>query len=162
MTYFLRTTCIAFTISICSTAYSQEVVSPIGKTDTTVNTQVTWNLGEVVTSTGTAGSIESTQGYVQPIFSIVSIEEKNTIDGLNLSLFPNPASQEVNLVLDGNLDGETLIKISNISGQVIREETFLNNKHTLQIDEMAPATYFIEVISMNGSYYNKLKLVKTQ
>lgn len=138
----------------------QEIISGSGGTDTTKNTQVTWNLGEPIIGLGSSGSIDVTQGYVQPIFLIVSLEEVKS-NNISLNIFPNPANQEFNLVLEGNLESIFYVRISNINGQLVKEESFVESKHKVLIDDLLPATYFVEIQNETGSYYNKLKLVKT-
>jgi len=138
----------------------QEVIGSSGGTDSTSNSQVTWSVGEAIIETGTVGSTDFTQGYVQPIFLIVSLEEVNS-SNISLSLFPNPANQEFNIAIEGPLESSFYLRITNIGGQLIRAESFIEAKHTVNIDELQPATYFIEILNEEGSYYNKLKLVKT-
>jgi hypothetical protein len=138
----------------------QEVIGSSGGTDSTANSQVTWSVGEAIIETGTVGSTDFTQGYVQPIFLIVSLKEVNS-SNVSLSLFPNPANQEFNLVIEGPLESIFYLRITNTSGQLVREESFYEAKHTVNINELLPATYFVEIINEEGSYYSKLKLVKT-
>lgn len=151
----------SFLIAIVpNSLFGQEVVGTSGGTDSTVNSQVTWSLGEAVIETGTVGTTDYTQGYVQPIFIIVSVEEVNS-SNIFLNLFPNPATQEFNLVVEGSYESIFYVRITAINGQLIREESFSGPKHTVNINELMPATYFVEVLNENGSYYNKLKLIKT-
>lgn len=139
----------------------QEVIGSSGGTDSTSNSQVTWSVGETIIETATIGSIDFTQGYVQPIFLIVSLEEVNS-SNISLKLFPNPANQEFNLVIEGTSESMFYLRITNISGQLVREKSFTEAKYTVNIDELLPATYFVEIVNEDGSYYNKLKLVKTR
>ena len=94
----------SFLIAIVpNSLFGQEVVGTSGGTDSTLNSQVTWSLGEAVIETGTVGTTDYTQGYVQPIFIIVSVEEVNS-SNIFLNLFPNPATQEFNLVVEGSYE----------------------------------------------------------
>ena len=61
-----------------------------------------------------------------------------------LTLFPNPATREVEYIFDGDID-ENLAEVSifNILGEQKKIETVRFSKGTLQIDELPPGTYIV-------------------
>jgi chitinase len=62
-------------------------------------------------------------------------------------LFPNPASDFINL--DGtNLLGET-VKVYDISGQILLQQTITNNTVTMDISSLSSGLYFVQVSSLS-------------
>ncbi|MFZ9848103.1 MAG: glycosyl hydrolase family 18 protein [Flavobacteriales bacterium] len=64
-----------------------------------------------------------------------------------IKLFPNPASDFINL--DGtNLLGET-VKVYDISGQILLQQTITNNTVTMDISSLSSGLYFVQVSSLS-------------
>jgi len=68
-----------------------------------------------------------------------------------ISIFPNPATTEINIVLPAN--DNTQIEISNAMGQVIIKD---QNKNTIDISNLTNGLYFISVKQGQQSYTQKL------
>lgn len=80
----------------------------------------------------------------------------NSIDEINsnknkISIFPNPANNEINIILPSNYN--TQIEISNSMGQVIFKA---QNKNKIDISNLANGFYFISVKQGQQSYTQKL------
>ncbi len=79
-----------------------------------------------------------------------SINETNS-KTKEISIFPNPANTEINIVLPSNDNAQ--IEISNAMGQVIIKD---QNKNTIDISNLTNGLYFISVKQGQQSYTQKL------
>jgi aminopeptidase YwaD len=68
-----------------------------------------------------------------------------------ISIFPNPANTEINIVLPSNDNAH--IEISNAMGQVIIKD---QNKNRIDISNLTNGLYFISVKQGQQSYTQKL------
>lgn len=68
----------------------------------------------------------------------------------DFKIYPNPASNILNLEFDGELLG---IKIYNTSGQWVK--SFTANERTINIKDLNPGVYYIEVIADKGTIQRK-------
>jgi len=75
-------------------------------------------------------------------------------------LYPNPASQYIQILFPGNYDAIDLIKIYSITGTAIDEKTFTENQESLRFDisQLKNGIYFMEISS--GNQRNVLKFIK--
>lgn len=79
----------------------------------------------------------------------------------SLTVYPNPADKQANVVFQSKRGGQYSIKLVNILGQVVREETAEafagENKHTLQLDGIPKGVYTITI--HDGSSAGNARLV---
>ena len=79
-----------------------------------------------------------------------------------LDLYPNPAVEEINLVLDKKTSGLVQIDVLDMTGRIcmslMKPAVDLNNKFGLDISHLAGGTYFLKVT--NGEFTAGKKFVK--
>ena len=80
---------------------------------------------------------------------VLSIDE-NTIE--NVSLYPNPASNKVNIK---TLEG-AYIEIYNILGKLVKSEKTLSNDHSLNVSNLSKGVYLVRLESKGKSTTKKL------
>ncbi len=148
-------------VSITINVTAQEIVGTAGTTDSIANAEVSWSIGESIITTGTIGNTDVTQGFIQPTFTLVSVEKVNSIRDFNISIFPNPAINEFSIKLSKQLDEEINLSIRDVNGKLLTQEKVTDLNQSFQIGELPPATYTVEISTKNGSYFQHLKLVKT-
>ena len=93
-----------------------------------------------------------------------------TVDGVgveetvleNLSVYPNPTTGTLNVNFDAEKQGDIQIKLVNISGQVILEETVTNANGTynnsFDISDQAKGVYLLSITSENEKIDRKIVL----
>jgi hypothetical protein len=76
------------------------------------------------------------------------VDSKSTL-GQNMSLFPNPVLQGNDLTLIGNTNNSSAIKIVDIRGRAIYDESLLKGDLNLKINtaNLAPGLYFVQMLS---------------
>lgn len=93
---------------------------------------------------------------------------KSAVDGIfqlkdlssALSVYPNPASDKFNLVLNFPLTKKTIVKIFDVAGTQIKSELILSNNQTINTDILPNGIYMIVVES--DAFIAKQKLVVTK
>ncbi len=77
----------------------------------------------------------------------------------NISLFPNPAHQELNLQLNEAREGKTIINIRNILGTLVYQESLEGTLSTrIDISELPVGIYDLELL--NGNRITRQKFIK--
>ncbi len=93
---------------------------------------------------------------------------KSDVDGIfqlkdlssALSVYPNPASDKFNIVLNLPLTKKTIVKIFDVAGTQIKSELILSNNQTINTDILPNGIYMIVVES--DAFIAKQKLVVTK
>lgn len=78
----------------------------------------------------------------------------NGILTYNISVYPNPASNELNIVIDGSELSN--ITIRTINGQIVNNEKINGLSYHSNISHLAAGIYFVEVATENGKTIHKL------
>jgi hypothetical protein len=77
-------------------------------------------------------------------------------DAAALSVFPNPGSGAISVLLTSSFDEEMTIAISNMTGQRITEvRATTNHPESLQLN-VSPGVYLLSAVSMHGSVNEKV------
>jgi hypothetical protein len=85
----------------------------------------------------------------------------------NLSIQPNPTKGEVVLIFDAEEDGQVQVRVFDVLGQMVLDAGQFNvqagnNRYPLSIQELAPATYFIQLGDEELGYKAIERVVKTK
>ncbi len=73
----------------------------------------------------------------------------NELPNAAISLYPNPATDIVNVALTENLNG--YVKVYNGMGQLVATQTVASDNFTVDLAALSNGTYFLHVIEMNGT-----------
>jgi len=127
--------------------------------------QLSWTIGEPVISTLSNGSYILTQGMHQGLLLIDAIEEIE-LSGLEISAFPNPANEFVNLKVTNELTSqpdemwkEFSFQLYDMNGKVIMQNQIVSTETVIKMDNYAPSTYFLKV-SIDKKSVKTFKIIK--
>lgn len=87
---------------------------------------------------------------VNACVGIVEVIQNN-----NISVYPNPASDNVT-VLISNFSGSAVIRVMSTDGKVVMQQTTNTALTTLEVDHLAKGAYLLEVADVNGKSISKL------
>ncbi|MBK6285131.1 MAG: T9SS type A sorting domain-containing protein [Draconibacterium sp.] len=79
--------------------------------------------------------------------NVVSNEMK-----MDIKIYPVPAENHFTIETLNAYDGLVYLSISTISGQIVKTETFAENKHSVNINELDAGIYLVKVIQGNNSF----------
>ncbi len=82
----------------------------------------------------------------------------DAVAGETVSLYPNPASGRVTLVLSG-FDGEVTVEIVDMNGRTVTKHSTLNTEYSIDLSRVAKGAYFVRVTGSNQSVVRKLMVL---
>jgi hypothetical protein len=139
---------------------SPQVIASAGTHYSAGNAQLSWTIGEPIITTVSNGSNIITQGFHQTQLNTVSVEEQ-TIAGLNVTVFPNPTADVLNINLVNNLK-DLQLDLFDMNGKLLQTLKIGSAESNLQIsmNEYARANYLLRVYSIDGSVNYSYKVQK--
>lgn len=98
------------------------------------------------------------------IMPIIEAVDDPLADSHKIDIFPNPASEMINLKLElGEVFEEAVVKISDATGKVISVRSYDNIQNeifTYDVSQYAAGTYFIQFVSEAGNRTERFTVVK--
>jgi hypothetical protein len=141
-----------------SAQVKQEVIASAGGYSLNGNLSISWTLGETIIPTFQNGNLILTHGFQQQLI-ITSVEE-NLEELVKVTVYPNPASDNVNISFDEPLDGEVKVFLINSQGKLVKTdvigETIVEKQMNLQ--DLPAGVYYLKL--MKGKLSNVYKVVK--
>ncbi|MCG3166823.1 MAG: hypothetical protein POELPBGB_02606 [Bacteroidia bacterium] len=139
---------------------SPQVIASAGTHYTGSNAQLSWTIGEPVITTVSNGSNIITQGFHQTLLNVTSVEEES-IAGVNVTVFPNPTSDLLNINLTNNLK-DLQMELFDMTGKLLQARKIGAAEGNIQISmtEYARANYLLRVYAADGSVNYTYKVQK--
>ncbi len=139
---------------------SPQVIASAGTHYSAGNAQLSWTIGEPVITTVSNGSNIITQGFHQTLLTTTAVEEQ-TVAGVNVSVFPNPTADVLNINLVNNLK-DLQLDLFDMNGKLLQARKIGSAESNLQIsmNEYARANYLLRVYSIDGSVNYTYKVQK--
>ncbi len=164
--------CLGFSIVSLAQSIERAVLSGLGGSNYNSNFQIDYTLGESITASVQTGTFTITQGFQQPILDSTTNpgDSSNTITPLHkslveYSLYPNPASNEINIKLESNISTSVYFNIIDIKGKVVyRSQKAVAFPFRLQqsfsIAALVAGTYFLQILDSNHNTVASIKWIK--
>jgi Secretion system C-terminal sorting domain len=150
---------IAVFIALSSGAQvKQEVIASAGGYNVSGGVSISWTLGETVIPTFQNGNLILTHGFQSQL--IVTAVEENLDVLVNIKVFPNPASEIVNIQFDTPVDGEIVVYLLDSQGRLVKRDLIepAMAQKQLNLQDMAAGIYYIKLVK--GKLVNVYKVVK--
>lgn len=152
-----------FVLSVSGQEIKQQVVASAGGFDVSGDNSISlsWTLGELVIATveSSSGDIVLTQGFHQSKL-VIDMIQKNPELGVEVTVFPNPTSELVNINFSAPLVGETDIYLNSADGRLVYSGKVLPGDLLKQINiqQYTSGTYILRI--QNGIRINIYKVIK--
>lgn len=150
---------------VTSAAFAQtitpQVIATAGNHSTITGMQVSWTIGETITSTISNGNNTITQGFHQPdTVIVISLEEKSE-SGILVNVFPNPTSDIISINLTNNLKNLQL-ELFDMTGKLLQAREIGTFENHIQINmvDYANANYLLRIHSIDDDTNYNYKLIK--
>jgi hypothetical protein len=141
-----------------SAQVKQEVIASAGGYSLNGNLSISWTLGETIIPTFQNGNLILTHGFQQQLI-ITSVEE-NLEELVKVTVYPNPASDNINISFGEPLDGEVRVFLINSQGKLVKTdvigETIIEKQMNLQ--DFPSGVYYLKLTK--GKLSNVYKVVK--
>ena len=104
--------------------------------------------------------IDNFEAYGSIIDSVDDLLDNST-DNSNFTIFPNPATETINIKAEGIIPSEATIQISDISGRLIHQErTRIIDNSDVDISNFQPGYYFLTIRNKNNKVLSTEKIIK--
>jgi hypothetical protein len=140
----------------------QEVISSAGgfNKDAGNTISISWTLGETIVPTFTSadGQLILTHGFQQKL--IITTVDENLEEKVTVAVYPNPASEEVNIKFNSAVEKEITVQVLDEKGRMVLsdkiEPTLLEK--TINLQSLTPGVYYFRLLK--GKLINVYKVVK--
>lgn len=141
-------------LSASAQSITPSVINSTGGTATVGNLIVDWNVGESMISTQTNGIIV-TNGQLQPVDEIISVEELNT--SWNVSVYPNPTRDE--FVITAPNAGVFEASLFDLAGKFISKQILMSTNR-MDVRSLANGSYYLQVRNTASQEFKTISLIK--
>ena len=149
---------------ICNVLFAQQfnpsVISNGGGLMSNANAKLTFTIGEAVTGDVSNASAIFTQGFQQKWIVGTGIDDIKP--NSSIVVYPNPASDIINIKYEKGNQGKTTIEIMDVNGRILLHQNMKNNSTETQINfaEYEEAIYYIRITSSTGKLLGTYKIQK--
>ena len=145
-------------IFLFSTVSAQQVISTSGNHHEEGDRSISWSIGETVIETYKVDEVTLTQGFHQPLLTVVSVDELD-MPGYNITAYPNPTRSFVTLSVEAEKYENMNFMLYGFNGNLIKQG-FIKDKNTeISFEGLKPAVYFIRVVDENKNL-TTIKIIK--
>jgi len=146
-------------ILIAGNSFSQQVIATAGSSGIGTGIQLSWTIGEPVTSTAHSSDFYLTQGFHQSKLVITAIDPIPPA-GFELEVYPNPTSGEVNVkLIKGNISKLRFFLYTS-QGEQILQQKFSSQVEQINMQRLAPGYYMLKIASSTDVPMQTFKIVK--
>ena len=143
---------------LSANAQKQEVIATAGGYNVNGTLTISWTLGETIVPSFRNGNLWLTHGFQQQL--IVTTVEESLEDLVKVTVYPNPASDNLNIRFDEPLEGEVTVQLINAQGKLVKtdvmEVTVIEKQINLQ--DLPAGAYFLKLTK--DKLTNVYKVVK--
>ncbi len=150
------------TLSVGAQQIKQEVIASAGgfnvASDNSIS--ISWTLGETIIPTFTSqdGTLILTHGFQQKV--LITTVAENILNPVQVTVFPNPASEVINIEFDTPTDGEISLFLLDTQGKLVKTdkiEAATTNKQ-INMQDLPSGIYYLRLTK--GKLVNVYKVVK--
>lgn len=159
-TFCIATMSVVFLLLCANIIQAQETITASGGNASGSGGTVSYTVGQVAytTNTNTSGTI--TQGVQQPyeIFVVTGIEKAKVIT-LEFSVYPNPTSDILKLIVESSQLEDLNYQLYDINGCLLQKKEILSKETVIQTGDLPPAAYYLKIID-NQKEVKTFKIIK--
>lgn len=137
---------------------AQEAVPATGGSASGSNGNMSYSVGQVVYTAGSGTNGSVIQGVQQP-YSISSAGIGEELENIRLTVFPNPATDVLNLSLEETEITGYSYALYNQQGQLVRSSTISEAQTTIPVQDLKAANYVLNV-TQGEEVVKSFKLIK--
>jgi len=150
-------------LTLATTAQvKQEVIASAGGFNKSADNSISisWTLGETIVPTFTSadGSLILTHGFQQKL--ILTAIEENLGEQVKVTVYPNPASEIINIGFEEATDKEILVYLLDAQGRLVKTDKIeaASIEKSINLQELPAGIYYLRLTK--GKLVNVYKVVK--
>jgi hypothetical protein len=138
-----------------------EIISSSGTTINSTSIQLSWTLGEVTISTFQSEGIMLTQGFHQPRMIVTGIDSLVS-ENENIIVYPNPASDMLNIKITYENPISVLLRMTDIKGMLIWESAYFESHitETIWVQNLPNGIYLLSILNLGDKTQKTFKIQK--
>jgi hypothetical protein len=146
-----------FTLSALAQA-KQGGVASTGGNDTNGNISLNWTLGKLIVPTFSKGNVSLSHGY--NIKLIVTAYDENLDFRVDIKVYPNPASEYINIQFEEILTDVVSVTMIDSNGKLVMSDVISQgmSEKLINIQDLPSGLYYLRLI--RGKLVNVYKVVK--
>jgi|GEM_PF-2566434 len=171
---------VCFVYNIQAQQVERNVIASGGKKSTAGNSSLEYTVGEVFTRTLSAANNSVTQGFHQPVITLARmLNDQDTSDApagemlsssrtateagnYIITIFPNPATDFINIKMNRQVDSRCFMLISDIQGKAISARELTDMETTVPCYNFPAGKYIITLKSEDGLLNESFKMIKAE
>ncbi|MBW8334038.1 MAG: T9SS type A sorting domain-containing protein [Prolixibacteraceae bacterium] len=143
--------------------YSQSlepaVIATSGSFYANGNNSVSWTIGECIPETFVNSDNKLTQGFQQGVYEINTVVDF-TENGVTINLFPNPATDFINLEILQKDNKDYSYQLFDSNGKCLKNGKITAVKSQIDLIDVAGSTYILNVYASNQKTLKSFKIIK--
>jgi len=128
----------------CPVLLAQQVVATAGSSMINSSGSISYTIGEGVSRTISKGDNTLTQGFHQTTLSVSSINEIKDLD-FAISVYPNPTSDFVNLLVGKENVLGFLYQLFDMNGKLLAQKELKSNETNVPFQHLSSGFYLLKV-----------------
>lgn len=142
--------------SLLAQSLTPQVIASSGTIYSNASSSIEFTIGEVATSTLTAGGNTLTQGFHQPEIRFASLEDYSNNYAFNL--YPNPTEQFI--TVESTKEDDMQVHLYDANGKVILVSSVFQQKITVDLQTLAAGSYILMVTKKSGEPLHSYTVIK--
>lgn len=119
---------------------------------------IDWVIGETVTATMSSSNNQLSNGFEQNTYIITAI--KNNVLNIDVSLFPNPIKNSLNLQSKDVLLKNGKYQLIDLAGKIIATGNLRDENIAIDFSTFVAATYYLVLMNQKSELLHSYKVVK--
>lgn len=136
-----------------------EVIASAGGYNANGNLSISWTLGETLVPTFKSqdGSLSLAHGFQQQL--IITAIEENIDAEVRIKVYPNPASDVINIEFESPVDDEVIIMLLDSNGKLVKRDVIEATMMTKEINlqDVSGGLYYLRLVK--GKLVNVYKVI---
>ena len=144
---------------VYSQSLKPDVIATSGSFYANSNNSVSWTIGECIPETFANSSNKLTQGFQQGVYEINTVADF-TENGVSINLFPNPATDFVNLEILQKDIKDYSFQLFDSNGKCLKNGKITAVKSQIELAGFSNNTYILNVSASNQKILKSFKIIK--
>lgn len=138
----------------------QSVIASAGNYNSVTGFSLSWTLGETIVPTFTSqdGTLILTHGFQQKL--IITAIDENLDTRVKVKIYPNPASEIINIQFEAATDQEILLYLLDSQGKLVKTDRIEEStvEKNINLEDLPAGIYYLRMTK--GKLVNVYKVVK--
>jgi hypothetical protein len=135
------------------------VIASAGSFAVNASNSVSWTIGECIIETFSGTNSKLTQGFQQGFYEITTSID-NTLNLIKVNLYPNPASDFINLEIELQSGQEFSYDLYDLNGKSLQNRKIISERSEIRLSDYTGSAYILNVYSKDKKLVKSFKILK--